>query len=81
MVRSTHNPRELGRLISTHRLAAGLSRRQLVERVNELDGSISYRHLSRIEAGTAPPPRLDRIIRIARALEVDVAQLIPEASP
>ncbi|WP_431979985.1 helix-turn-helix domain-containing protein [Streptomyces qinglanensis] len=66
---------DIGRRIRDARLWANLSQEQLAERIG-----VERRTVVRIELGTTSPP-LDRILWIARALDVPPASLLPDAPP
>ncbi|MFD1832389.1 helix-turn-helix domain-containing protein [Streptomyces desertarenae] len=64
--------REVGARIRNYRRAAGLSQEQLAGLLY-----MERRTIHRLEAGATSPP-LDRILHIARVLEVSPASLLPD---
>jgi len=62
---------KLGRKIKEFRKKRGLTQEQLAESINT-----SYKYLQRLESKRPPDIRLSTIIRLARALKVEPAELL-----
>jgi transcriptional regulator with XRE-family HTH domain len=65
---------QLINLIHRRRLELGLTQEQLAEKIVERGGSLRQEHIARIETG-AVVPRIDTLIAIAKALDLDVINL------
>ena len=65
---------QLINLIHRRRIELGLTQAQLAERVTARGGSLRQEHIARIETG-AVVPRIDTLVAIAKALDLDVFNL------
>jgi len=72
---SPQPPTTVGAKIRNARVKAGLSQLQLVRRMG-LEGKSVNSFISRMEMGHTDP-RLDTLVRIAKALECKVKDLMP----
>jgi len=61
-------------LIHDRRIELGLTQAQLAERIAQRGGSLRQEHIARIETG-AVIPRIDTLIVIASALDLDILNL------
>jgi transcriptional regulator with XRE-family HTH domain len=61
----------LGRRLRFHRARLGVSQQELAQRA-----SLARSYLSALERGKAGLPRLLTLVRLARSLEVEVAELV-----
>ncbi len=73
--------RRLGRNLAARRQVAGVSQEKLAHRAGI--STFTYRKLENGESnpGTPANPRLRTLVMIARALEIPLAELLPEESP
>lgn len=62
---------QLINLIHRRRIELGLTQEQLAAKVIERGGSLRQEHIARIETG-AVVPRIDTLVTIARALDLDL---------
>jgi transcriptional regulator with XRE-family HTH domain len=62
---------QLINLIHRRRIELGLTQEQLAAKVIERGGSLRQEHIARIETG-AVVPRIDTLVAIARALDLDL---------
>ncbi|MFC1906218.1 helix-turn-helix domain-containing protein, partial [Chloroflexota bacterium] len=65
---------EFGKRLRELRKQAGLTQRELADKVN-----ISFTYLSKIESGAMPPPSRDILFRLADALDIDREELLISA--
>lgn len=65
---------QLINLIHKRRIDLGLTQEQLAARIIERGGSLRQEHIARIETG-AVVPRIDTLVYIARALDLDLFNL------
>lgn len=65
---------QLINLIHRRRIELGLTQEQLAEKIVERGGSLRQEHIARIETGVVVP-RIDTLIAIAKALDLDVINL------
>ncbi|MCE3199090.1 helix-turn-helix domain-containing protein [Paenibacillus sonchi] len=65
---------QLINLIHKRRLELGLTQEQLAARIIERGGNLRQEHIARIETG-AVVPRIDTLVTIARALDLDLFNL------
>jgi len=70
IIQPTMSAGKFGKRLREIRLAKGIGLRELARRTG-----MDYSHLSRIERGLRPPPPLDQIVRLARALEINPVML------
>lgn len=65
---------QLINLVHKRRIELGLTQEQLAARIAERGGHLRQEHIARIETG-AVVPRIDTLVTIARALDLDLFNL------
>lgn len=62
---------QFGEALRERRRAAGISQRELAEKVN-----VDFSYISKIETGRLPPPSADKIVEISIVLDIEPAELL-----
>jgi transcriptional regulator with XRE-family HTH domain len=66
----------VGERLKAARMRAGLSQKELAARTG-----INHRHISSIEKGDTPDPRLSSLCKLAHALDISVGMFCPDTTP
>jgi transcriptional regulator with XRE-family HTH domain len=62
---------QFGDALREKRRLAGVSQRELADRVN-----VDFSYISKVETGRLPPPSADKIVEICLVLEIEPAELL-----